>query len=39
VLTENLFMDNKEDVQILLSAEGKRVCADVHVEGIMKFLG
>lgn len=39
VLTENFFQDNKEDVEFLLSPEGKRMVAQIHIEGIMKYLG
>lgn len=39
VLTENLFQDNKEDVDFLLSEEGKRAVVDLHVKGIRKYLG
>lgn len=39
VLTENLFQDNKEDVDFLLSEEGKRVIVELHVKGITKYLG
>lgn len=38
VLTENFFMDNKEDAAFLLSAEGKKRCAMVHIEGILAYL-
>lgn len=38
VLTENLFMDNKNDVEFLLSDEGKRTIIDLHVEGIKKYI-
>lgn len=38
VLTENFFQDNKEDVEYLLSAEGKRNVVRIHVEGIIKYL-
>lgn len=38
VLTENLFMDNKEDVQLLLSEEGKNKIVDLHVRGILDYL-
>lgn len=38
VLTENLFQDNKEDVDYLLSEEGKKVITDIHVEGIMSYI-
>lgn len=39
VLTENLFQDNREDVEFLLSEEGKRAIVSLHVRGIMKYLG
>lgn len=39
VLTENLFQDNKEDVDFLLSAEGKKAIVNLHVQGIRKYLG
>lgn len=38
VLTENFFQDNKEDVEYLLSAEGKRTVAQIHIDGILKYL-
>lgn len=38
VLTENMFMDNREDVKFLLSREGKQKCVDVHVDGIIRYL-
>jgi N-acetylmuramoyl-L-alanine amidase len=38
VLTENLFMDNKEDVQLLLSAEGKNKIVNLHIKGILEYL-
>ena len=38
VLTENLFQDNREDVDFLLSEEGKRTVTDLHVNGIMNYL-
>lgn len=37
VLTENLFMDNREDLCILSSEQGCRTIADVHIRAIMKF--
>lgn len=37
VLTENLFQDNKEDVDYLLSNEGKKKIIDLHVKGILKY--
>lgn len=39
VLTENLFQDNKDDVEYLLSREGKEAVARIHIEGIAKYLG
>lgn len=39
VLTENLFQDNKEDVAILMSDAGKQAMVDIHVKGIMSYLG
>lgn len=39
VLTENMFQDNKEDVDYLLSEEGKRTITDLHVMGIMEYMG
>lgn len=38
VLTENLFQDNKEDVEFLLSEEGKQAIVNLHVEGIVNYL-
>ena len=38
VLTENLFQDNKEDVEFLLSKEGKEAIAKLHVDGIIKYI-
>lgn len=38
VLTENLFQDNKEDVDFLLSEEGKRAIVGLHVQGITDYL-
>lgn len=38
VLTENLFQDNREDVEFLLSEEGKQAIVTLHVWGIMKYL-
>lgn len=38
VLVENFFQDNKEDVDFLLSEEGKRCVTDITVEGIKKYL-
>lgn len=39
VLTENFFQDNKEDVEYLLSREGKQAVVQIHVDGIIKYLG
>lgn len=38
VLTENLFQDNKDDVNFLLSDEGKRTIVKIHVDGIIKYI-
>jgi N-acetylmuramoyl-L-alanine amidase len=38
VLTENLFMDNKEDCAYLLSDDGKETLADLHVKAIEKYV-
>ena len=39
VLTENLFYDNKEDLKILTSEEGKKKIVDYHIAGLLNFLG
>lgn len=39
VLTENLFQDNMDDVDFLLSDEGKKVIVDMHVSAIQKYIG
>ena len=38
VLTENLFMDNRDDVAFLESAEGSQAIVNLHVEGIRQYL-
>ncbi len=38
VLTENLFQDNKKDVQILESQHGIDLITEVHLQGIIKFV-
>lgn len=38
VLTENLFQDNKVDVDFLLSKEGREAIVDLHVEGIIDYV-
>lgn len=38
VLTENLFMDNRDDMAFLLSDEGRRAVVGLHVEGIVNYL-
>lgn len=38
VLTENLFQDNKEDVELLLSEEGKTQVTATHVNAIVEFI-
>lgn len=37
VLTENFFMDNKDDVEYLQSADGRNAIVRTHVEGIIRF--
>lgn len=39
VLTENLFQDNCEDVEYLLSNEGKTTIVDLHVHAILNYIG
>ena len=39
VLTENLFQDNKEDVKFLLSEEGKNAIVQLHLKGILSYIG
>lgn len=38
VLTENFFMDNKKDVQYLLSSKGKDTIIRTHVNAIVKYI-
>lgn len=38
VLTENFFMDNRQDVDFLLSPEGKAAIVRCHVEGIKRYI-
>lgn len=38
VLTENFFMDNKDDVDYLLSDEGKEAIVKCHVHGIINYI-
>ena len=38
VLTENLFQDNIDDVDLLLSDEGRHIIERLHVEGIIKYV-
>lgn len=38
VLTENFFQDNKDDVNFLLSEEGKEIVTNIHVNGIINYL-
>ena len=38
VLTENLFMDNQDDYNFLLSEEGRQAIVDLHVDGILDYL-
>ena len=38
VLTENFFMDNKSDVEYLISEEGFEQIVNTHVDGIISFI-
>lgn len=38
VLTENLFQDNREDVDFLLSDVGKAAITQLHVSGIVNYI-
>lgn len=38
VLTENLFMDNRADVDWLLSEQGKQTIVDLHVAAIDRYI-
>lgn len=38
VLTENLFMDNKQECEWLKKAENKQLIADLHIEAIMNYI-
>lgn len=38
VLTENLFQDNREEVDFLLSETGKETVTRIHVNGILDYL-
>lgn len=38
VLTENLFMDNKEDCEFLKSQKGKEIIAKLHVDTIVEYI-
>lgn len=37
VLTENLFMDNKDDCEFLLSEEGKQAIVDLHFNALKAY--
>ena len=39
ILTENLFYDNKMDVNFLMSEEGREVIANIHINAIKKICG
>lgn len=38
VLTENLFQDNREDVEYLLSEVGKQAIVKLHVDGVENYV-
>lgn len=39
VLTENFFMDNKEDLKYISSPEGRKAIIDAHVDAIIRYIG
>ena len=39
VLTLNLYQDNRQDIHYLLSSAGHQAIVDLHVKGIMTYLG
>ena len=39
VLVENMFQDNKSDVEFLTSAEGKEILANIMIKGICDYFG
>lgn len=38
VLTENLFIDNRQDCEFLLSDAGRRAIINLHVDGIIEYI-
>lgn len=38
VLTENLFMDNEQDVELMLSEAGRQAIISAHVDGIITYI-
>lgn len=38
ILTENLFMDNREDCKFLLSEQGRDIIAQIHVNAIKRII-
>ena len=38
VLTENLFQDNKDDVEFLMSEKGKQEILNLHADAIQKYI-
>lgn len=38
ILTENFFMDNKEEAAWLLTDEGKETVVEIHYRGILKYI-
>ena len=39
VLTENMFHDNRQDVDFLMSEQGFRAIVDLHVAAIREYYG
>lgn len=38
VLTENYFMDNRDDLAYIMSAEGRKAIIATHVEGVINYI-
>jgi len=38
VLTENLFMDTENDCRFIMSEQGRKIIANLHVEAIKKMV-
>ena len=38
ILTENMFMDNKEDCNYILSEKGRKEIVEIHLSAILKYI-